>query len=67
MKHSFTSIISYISQSETLHPGEVIGSGTVGDGCGLEHGRFLSDGDVVELEIERIGRISNTVIVEKRD
>jgi 2-keto-4-pentenoate hydratase/2-oxohepta-3-ene-1,7-dioic acid hydratase in catechol pathway len=67
MKHSFTSIISYISQSETLHPGEVIGSGTVGDGCGLEHGRFLSDGDVVELEIERIGRISNTVVVEKGD
>jgi 2-keto-4-pentenoate hydratase/2-oxohepta-3-ene-1,7-dioic acid hydratase in catechol pathway len=67
MKHSFPSIIAYISQAETLHPGEVIGSGTVGDGCGVEHGRFLEDGDVVELEIERIGKISNTVVVAKGD
>lgn len=67
MKHSFTSIIAHISQAETLYPGEVIGSGTVGDGCGIEHGRFLGDGDVVELEIERIGKISNTIVVAKGD
>ena len=65
MRHTFPAIIAYISQSETLHPGEVIGSGTVGDGCGLEHGRFLDDGDVVELEIERIGKISNTIVVKR--
>ena len=58
----FSDMIAHISKSETLHPGEVIGSGTVGFGCGLEHLRFLNDGDVVELEIENIGVISNKVI-----
>jgi 2-keto-4-pentenoate hydratase/2-oxohepta-3-ene-1,7-dioic acid hydratase in catechol pathway len=65
MRHTFPAIIAHISQCETLHPGEVIGSGTVGDGCGLEHGRFLHDGDVVELEIEQIGKISNTIAVKQ--
>jgi 2-keto-4-pentenoate hydratase/2-oxohepta-3-ene-1,7-dioic acid hydratase in catechol pathway len=58
----FSDMIAHISKSETLHPGEVIGSGTVGFGCGLEHLRFLNDGDVVELEIEHIGVISNKVV-----
>jgi 2-keto-4-pentenoate hydratase/2-oxohepta-3-ene-1,7-dioic acid hydratase in catechol pathway len=58
----FSDMIAHISMGETLHPGEVIGSGTVGLGCGLEHLRFLNDGDVVELEIEKIGVISNKVI-----
>jgi 2-keto-4-pentenoate hydratase/2-oxohepta-3-ene-1,7-dioic acid hydratase in catechol pathway len=37
-----------------LYPGEVIASGTVGNGCGLEHARFLKHGDAVELEVEKI-------------
>ncbi len=57
----FSDMIAHISKSETLHPGEVIGSGTVGFGCGLEHLRFLNDGDIVELEVEKIGVISNKV------
>jgi fumarylacetoacetate (FAA) hydrolase len=46
-----------------LLPGDVIGSGTVGGGCILEHGdgRWLQRGDVVELEIEGIGVLRNTV------
>ena len=59
---TFSDMIAHISSSETIYPGEVIGSGTVGLGCGLEHLRFLNDGDVVELEIENIGVISNKVI-----
>ena len=59
---TFSDMIAHISMGETLHPGEVIGSGTVGLGCGLEHLRFLNDGDIVELEIEKIGVISNKVI-----
>ena len=59
---TFSDMIAHISKSETLHPGEVVGSGTVGLGCGLEHLRFLNDGDTVELEIEKIGVISNKVI-----
>ena len=37
-------------------------SGTVGNGCGLEHLRFLKAGDVVELEVERIGVLRNRVL-----
>ena len=59
---TFSDMIAHISKGETLYPGEVIGSGTVGLGCGLEHLRFLNHGDIVELEIEKIGVISNRVI-----
>jgi fumarylacetoacetate (FAA) hydrolase len=46
-----------------LQAGEVIGSGTVGGGCILEHrdGRWLEPGDEVELEIEGIGVLRNRV------
>ena len=46
-----------------LRPGDVIGSGTVGGGCILEHGdgRWLQRGDVVELEIDGIGVLRNTI------
>ena len=44
-------------------PGEILGSGTVGTGCILElgDGRWLRPGDVVELEVEGIGVLRNTV------
>jgi 2-keto-4-pentenoate hydratase/2-oxohepta-3-ene-1,7-dioic acid hydratase in catechol pathway len=61
MHWSFAQIIAYVSGSETLHPGEVLGSGTVGGGCGLELGRFLKHGDVIELEVDGIGRIATTI------
>jgi len=62
MHHRFEDLIAFVSRSETLHPGEVLGSGTVGSGCGLELGRFLSPGDVVELEIEGIGVLRNRFV-----
>lgn len=62
MYWKFEDLIAHISQCETLHPGEFIGSGTVGDGCGLEHGRSLSAGDVVELEVTGIGVLRNRVL-----
>jgi 2-keto-4-pentenoate hydratase/2-oxohepta-3-ene-1,7-dioic acid hydratase in catechol pathway len=55
MHHRFEDMIGFVSRSETLHPGEILGSGTVGSGCGPEQGRYLSDGDVVEVEVEGIG------------
>ena len=61
MHWHFEDIIAHISQSETLYPGEFLGSGTVGNGCGLEQLRFLKAGDVVELEVEKIGILSNRV------
>ena len=62
MHYRFDDLIAYVSRSETLHPGEVLGSGTVGGGCGLELGRFLQPGDVVELEVERIGVLRNRIV-----
>ena len=37
MHWKFEDCIAHISRSETVHPGEFFGSGTVGNGCGLEH------------------------------
>jgi 2-keto-4-pentenoate hydratase/2-oxohepta-3-ene-1,7-dioic acid hydratase in catechol pathway len=62
MYHDFGKIVSYISMGETLHPGDVIGSGTVGTGCGLELGKFPRPGDEIELEIEGIGVIRNRFV-----
>lgn len=65
MHWSFGEIIARASDSVMLHPGDVIGSGTVGTGCLLEltkfQGPWLNHGDVVELEIERIGVLRNVV------
>ena len=61
---TFEDLIAHVSQSETLHPGEFFGSGTVGGGCGLELERYLSDGDVVEVEVEGIGILRNRLIRE---
>jgi 2-keto-4-pentenoate hydratase/2-oxohepta-3-ene-1,7-dioic acid hydratase in catechol pathway len=62
MHHSFAAIVAYASLEETLVPGEVLGSGTVGGGCGLELGRFLKHGDVIELEVSRIGVLRNRIV-----
>lgn len=62
---SFGDILARMSQSVTLYPGDVIGSGTVGTGCLYEltknQGPWLQAGDVVELEIEQIGVLRNTI------
>jgi len=67
---SFGQMIERASQDVTLQPGDVIGSGTVGTGCLLEltkgQGPWLQPGDVVELEIERLGVLRN-VVGEKRE
>ena len=65
MKYRFEDLIAFISDSETLHPGELLCSGTVGGGCGMEVGKFLESGDVVELEIEGIGRLRTRVVKEE--
>jgi len=70
MRWKFEELIAYVSQDETLYPGEFFGSGTgtVPESganrccCGLEMGRFLKAGDTVELEVERIGKLTNPVV-----
>ena len=61
MIHSFEDMIAYISECETLHVGEFFGSGTMAGCCSLECDRWMKDGDVVEVEFERIGVLRNSV------
>ena len=65
MHHRFEDVIAHVSQDETLRAGEFLGSGTVGDGCGLEHGRFLKNGDIVELEIQGLGLLRNRIVFQQ--
>ena len=72
MRWTFEELIAYVSQDETLYPGEFFGSGTAtvpesGTDrccCGLEMGRFLKAGDTVELEVEGIGKLTNYVVAQ---
>jgi fumarylacetoacetate (FAA) hydrolase len=67
--HSFASLVAYASRDSRVRPGDIIGSGTVGTGCILElsltHGSqrypWLREGDVVELEVDGIGVLRNTI------
>ena len=79
MDWTFAEIIERASYGVDLYPGDVIGSGTVGTGCFLElngTGKFndpnyaeqwLKDGDVVEMEIDGLGILINTIAMEETD
>jgi len=79
MDWTFAEIIERASYGATLHPGDVIGSGTVGTGCFLElngTGRlndpnyteqWLKEGDQVEMTITGLGTLSNTIVREDAD
>ncbi|GAB4060368.1 fumarylacetoacetate hydrolase family protein [Uliginosibacterium sediminicola] len=62
MVHQFEDMIAHVSRDETLHAGEFFGSGTAGGGCGLELDRWIQPGDVIELEVEGIGKLRNRVV-----
>ncbi len=61
MTWSIEELIAYASWGETLLPGELLGSGTVGTGTGAEHGKQLQPGDVIELEVSGIGVLRNRI------
>jgi fumarylacetoacetate (FAA) hydrolase len=65
LHYSFGEMIERASTDAYLLPGDVLGSGTVGTGCLLEltrgEGPWLAPGDVVSLEIERLGILENRV------
>lgn len=79
MDWTFAEIIERCSYGVTLHPGDVIGSGTVGTGCFLElngtgklsdpnyQEQWLKDGDKIELTIDGLGVLSNTIVAELTD
>ena len=61
MRFSFEQIIEYLSNEEEIFPGDVLASGTVGRGCGLELDRWIAPGDLLEADVEGIGVLANTV------
>ncbi|MCS7176511.1 MAG: fumarylacetoacetate hydrolase family protein [Candidatus Kapabacteria bacterium] len=71
MRWTFAQIIERASYGTWLYPGDVIGSGTCGTGCLLElnttggftPARWLQPGDTVELSIERLGTLRNTLML----
>lgn len=79
MDWTFAEIIERASYGVNLHAGDVIGSGTVGTGCFLElngtgklndpnyQEQWLKEGDVVELEIDQLGILTNTIVREADD
>lgn len=76
MDWTFAEIIERCSYGVNLYPGDVIGSGTVGTGCFLELNgtgklndpnykeQWLQAGDVVEMEIDGLGLLKNTIVKE---
>ena len=79
MDWTFAEIIERASYGVDLYPGDVIGSGTVGTGCFLELNgtgklndpayaeQWLKAGDVVELEVDALGKLTNTIVAEESD
>lgn len=59
---TFAAMIAHASREETLYPGDILGSGTLFGGCGLDLGRWLQPGDTIELEVEGIGVLRNRVV-----
>lgn len=79
MDWTFAEIIERASYGVDLYPGDVIGSGTVGTGCFLElngtgklhdpkyQEQWLQEGDEVELEVDGLGKLTNTIVREADD
>ena len=79
MDWTFAEIIERASYGVNLYPGDIIGSGTVGTGCFLELNgtakredpnfpeQWLLVGDVVEMEIDGLGKLTNTIVAEDSD
>jgi fumarylacetoacetate (FAA) hydrolase len=79
MDWTFAEIIERCSYGVQLYPGDIIGSGTVGTGCFLELNgtgklndaeykeQWLQEGDEVEMEIENLGRLKNTIVKDESD
>lgn len=79
MDWTFAEIIERASYGVDLYPGDVIGSGTVGTGCFLELNgtgklndpnyaeQWIQPNDIVEMEIDQLGRLHNTIVAEETD
>lgn len=64
--YTFSQMIEFASQEELLQAGDLIGSGTVGTGCGLELDKWIQAGDEIEFVVEKIGRLKNKVGTKRK-
>ena len=62
MRPGLGEVLAHLSKGERLYPGELIGSGTLPDGCAMENGHWPKSGDVLRLVIEPVGEIVHTVL-----
>lgn len=60
--HSIASAVAYASVGEKLMPGEFMGTGTIPNCCGMENGHLLHSGDIIRLEIDNIGSLTNHIL-----
>ena len=79
MDWTFAEILQRCAYGVDIFAGDVIGSGTVGTGCFLELNgtgklndpeykeQWLQDGDVVDMEIDGLGKLTNTIVAEESD
>lgn len=58
---TFGEMLSWTSTDEDLWPTDVLGSGTFGGGCGLDLDRWIQRGQTVELRVEGLGTLANSV------
>ena len=70
MNWTFAQIIERVSYGADIFPGDIIGSGTCGTGCFLElngskitDNQWLKPGDKVSLDIEQLGTLTNTIVL----
>jgi 2-keto-4-pentenoate hydratase/2-oxohepta-3-ene-1,7-dioic acid hydratase in catechol pathway len=63
--HSLGETLSYLSRDEPLFAGELIATGTLPGGCGMERGRLLEPGDRLRLVIDDIGEINHVIRANK--
>lgn len=61
MRRDFDEMAAFASAGERVFPGELLSSGTLPNGCGLELNRWIKPGDRIELKIEGVGSVVNTV------
>lgn len=59
-------LVAYASIADNLQPGDLIASGTMGEGSAIELGRELTPGDVVELTLEKVGTLRHTMTPQKK-
>ncbi|MEU6581296.1 fumarylacetoacetate hydrolase family protein [Nocardia sp. NPDC046763] len=62
MRFSLGEAIAHVSRSEQLYPGELLATGTLPGGSGMEVGRWLAPGDELRLEIDGIGVIEHRIL-----